>query len=398
MTDYLNEAENVNKPTLLYASPFAPKESGISDYSLILVNALKEFFDITLYIDDYEPESPDLSEFKKIKNGVDEVDFDSFDYKIYNMGNNAEYHVYIYDAALTHPGAVILHDLSICDFIQGYIKKKDLPYFTYIYERFGLEAFTIMKEARSDNTFGKGIVSKLSLNDELLRSGNKIIVHSEYSRNKIMETGLISENNLKKINMIEQVKTGENFIPKKELAGKFGIPEDAVMVCAFGFASDYKFNIETARAVKELNAELDKKICYVMVGSGDYADGELKDSEVIKTGYTTLEEFNSFVNCADIIVNLRFPPLGETSGSMLRILQLGKPCITNNGGWFSEIPDDIVVKIPIENVGTDLKAALKELIFDPSKAEKVGQAAASHISQYHGKSLIAKEFYDYLTR
>lgn len=388
----------VEKPTLLYASPFAPKESGISDYSLILVNALSEFFDITLYIDDYEITSPDLQDFKVLRAGVDVVDFGKFDYKIYNMGNNAEYHVHIYDAAIEHPGAVILHDLSICDFMQGYIRKKEIPYFTHIYEHFGIDAFTALKEARIDGTFGKDIVSKLTLNDELMRVGNKMIVHSEYSRNKLAESGYVKDCDLKKINMIEQIKTGETFIPREELTDKFGIPSDAILVCAFGFASEYKFNIETARAVKELIKETGKKICYVMVGPGDYADGELKDGEVMKTGYTTLEEFNSFVNCADIIVNLRYPPLGETSGSMLRILQLGKPCITNNGGWFSEIPDDIVCKIEIGNVDKELKATLKDLINDPERARLTGERAKEHIKEYHGKRLIAKEFYDFLTK
>ena len=236
------------------------------------------------------------------------------------------------------------------------------------------------------------------LNDGLLKSGNKIIVHSDFSRNKILETGFVKEENIRKINMIEQIKTGETFIPKSELTSKFGIPDDAVLVCAFGFASDFKFNIETARAVKELNKEIDKKICYVMVGSGNYADEECLEGEVIKTGFTTIEEFNSFVNAADIIVNLRYPPLGETSGSMLRILQLGKPCITNNGGWFTEIPDDTVIKISVDNVERELKMTLKELITDPGKASKVGSTAAEYIREKHGKSLIAKEFYDYLTR
>ena len=74
--------------------------SGISDYSVILVNALSEFFDVTLYTDDYETEASDVKSFKVLKHGVDEIDFDSFDYRLYNMGNNAEYHIYIYDAAI----------------------------------------------------------------------------------------------------------------------------------------------------------------------------------------------------------------------------------------------------------------------------------------------------------
>ena len=168
----------MNKPTLLYASPFAPKESGISDYSVILVNALRELFDITLYIDNYDITEPSIKDLPVLKDGVDEIDLNSFDHVIYNMGNNAEYHDYIYKAALKRPGAVILHDLSICDFINAHAVKNNLPFFTYIYETFGLDAFTVFKETRKDGNYGKDIVSKMFLNDELLKSGNKIIHQS----------------------------------------------------------------------------------------------------------------------------------------------------------------------------------------------------------------------------
>ena len=47
----------MKKPSLLYASPFAPMKSGISDYSEILVYALKNEFEITLLIDDYKLEN-----------------------------------------------------------------------------------------------------------------------------------------------------------------------------------------------------------------------------------------------------------------------------------------------------------------------------------------------------
>ena len=41
------------KERLLYVSPFPPMKSGISDYSEILVYALKQYYDIDLLIDDY---------------------------------------------------------------------------------------------------------------------------------------------------------------------------------------------------------------------------------------------------------------------------------------------------------------------------------------------------------
>ena len=46
------------KPSLLYASPFPPQRSGISECSAALVRALSGFFRVTLYTDNYEIDDP----------------------------------------------------------------------------------------------------------------------------------------------------------------------------------------------------------------------------------------------------------------------------------------------------------------------------------------------------
>ena len=50
----------------------------------------------------------------------------------------------------------------------------------------------------------------------------------------------------------------------------------------------------------------------------------------------------------DVLVNLRSPTMGETSGSVIRGLSLGKPMLVSDLGWFSELPDDVVLKIPVD--------------------------------------------------
>ena len=38
--------------------------------------------------------------------------------------------------------------------------------------------------------------------------------------------------------------------------------------------------------------------------------------------------------------------MGETSGSVIRALSLGKPLVVSDVGWFSELPDDVALKVP----------------------------------------------------
>src|SRR6202023_2255367 len=63
----------------------------------------------------------------------------------------------------------------------------------------------------------------------------------------------------------------------------------------------------------------------------------------------------------DLVVNLRYPAGGETSGSLQRALGLGKAVIVSDVGSFSELPDDICLKVP---AGPGLAVQEEDLIFE----------------------------------
>ena len=56
---------------------------------------------------------------------------------------------------------------------------------------------------------------------------------------------------------------------------------------------------------------------------------------------------------ADVCVNLRHPTMGETSGSVIRALSLGKPLVVSDVGWFSELPADVALKVPVDDGEVD---------------------------------------------
>ena len=186
-------------------------------------------------------------------------------------------------------------------------------------------------------------------------------------------------------------------IDRDELFEKYNVPKDALLISSFGYIAHTKLNLEVARVVKKIAAKLDKKICYLMVGEGGYADEELQDGLILKTGYTELDEFNSFVEYSDIIVNLRYPSMGETSAAMLRILQTGKPCITNNGGWFSELPDDCVCKIKLDDIEGNLYTAVMNMIENEEFRTELSKRAKDYAEREYNGDYIVQQIYDFLS-
>ena len=53
----------------------------------------------------------------------------------------------------------------------------------------------------------------------------------------------------------------------------------------------------------------------------------------------------------DVHVSLRSPTMGETSGTAIRALSLGKPLVVSANGWFAELPDDVAVQVPVDETG-----------------------------------------------
>lgn len=390
----------MKKPKMLYASPFQPMKSGISDYSEVLVTALGREFDITLFTADYEISSRYLKEnFPVIKYGKGQVDFEGFDYRVYNIGNNPEYHDYIYEACLAHPGIAILHDLVLYYLFVGYYQKRNQLY-TKVYEQEGLKAFLTLKQAvkrkGADLLAQKEMAPALPLHKELFRSGNRLMVHSWYTYQRVLDTGIIGEKNLAKINPLPYGYSGT--ISKAELFHKYRIPQNAYMIASMGHIEPTKLNHIACKTVRRLNEELNSKICYVMVGEGNYADSYVDGKAVIKTGYTSLDEFDAFIRHSDLILNLRNPSMGETSGAMIRILEQGKVCIINDGGWFSEIPESCVLKVCLENVEDDLYEKIRKLMESPDEAKQIGERAAEYIRREYQAEKIVGEIKEFLER
>lgn len=383
----------MKKPKMLYASPLQPMKSGISDYSKVLIKALSKEFELTLLTDDYEISSRYLKEhFSVLKYGKDKIDFEKFDCRVYNMGNNPEYHDYIYEACLSHPGMVILHDVVLYYLFVGYYQKRNQLY-TKVYKQEGAEAFFTLKRAvkrnGADLLAQKEMASLLPLHNELFRSGNRLMVHSWYAYHQVLNTGIIEEKNLVKINPLPYGYSGT--MSKTELFQKYRIPQDAYIIASMGHIEPTKLNYIACKAVRRLNQELNRKICYVMVGEGNYADGYVDGKVVMKTGYTGLDEFDAFIRYSDLILNLRYPSMGETSGAMIRILEQGKVCLINDGGWFSEIPDTCVQKVNLQNAEEDLYAKIRTLMEDPQERKRIGACAAEYIRQEYREEKIIGE-------
>jgi SAM-dependent methyltransferase len=114
-------------------------------------------------------------------------------------------------------------------------------------------------------------------------------------------------------------------------------------------------------------------------------------------GYVSLDDFNTTIAACDVCINLRWPTVGETSGSLLRALALGKPTLVSEVGTFLELPEDVVIKIPVNHRETDwLYEYMRVLLDDPALARALGERARAYAAEVCSWHKVAAEYAGFL--
>jgi glycosyltransferase involved in cell wall biosynthesis len=391
---------------IAYFSPLNPQRSGISDYSEALIPSLSKHCEIDLWVSNVDIANKDLKVNYRIINYIKDkksinklADYDAV---IYNIGNNPHFHASIYDILLKHPGFIIQHDYVLYYLITGYYldflgeREKYIKEFYYNYNQSGIDAVKDILRGRTPPLQFRH-PERYPLVKRIIEAAKGMIVHSETTRNSLIQQGAPASK-IKKINHINFCNN--SCIPKSSeiigLRAKYGVTDEDILIASFGYIAPTKRNLEIIKAIKLINSKTNYKIKYLMVGDGQYIDGLLND-HIRKTGFTSLDEFEKLLYCSDIIVNLRYPSMGETSGTLIRALTAGKPCIVTDDAWFSELPDNAVIKIPFASKEMhSLIEALILLIESSDERENIGNNARDYALKCHDPSKISSELYHFI--
>ena len=115
-------------------------------------------------------------------------------------------------------------------------------------------------------------------------------------------------------------------------------------------------------------------------------------------GWVDEQRLWSLMAACDIHVSLRSPTMGETSGTTIRALSLGKPLVVSAAGWFGELPDDVALEVPVGDADSDageiatLTAALDLLATRPDVRAAMGQAALALVAREHDLDRVAERY------
>lgn len=376
---------------IAYFSPLNPLKSGISDYSEELLPHLARHVELELFVDGFTPSNERMRELFPVHDYAASPSrlrlLDEFDALVYHMGNDHRYHAGILRVMRERPGIVVLHDFALQDFFLGLSRERGdaRVYLDEVAACHGVEAHREAEEAlaRGGAPAALAAPTEFPLNERIIAEAEGVVVHSEWCRSRIARRapGLPVAHVPMPV-VFEEDEPGATHTPSREGGVRTSIAN-------FGLVTPGK-GIEMAlSALAELKATHD--FHYTLVGETNaYFDvRELvrryrMEDRVTITERVALAEFERQIRSTDIALNIRERTVGETSASLCRVMAAGVAAIVSNVGWYSELPDSVVVKIDDdEHAERMLAAFLARLIEDLPLRERIGANARAYVRANH---------------
>ena len=364
-----------------FFSPLPPARSGIADYSAALLDELKKLVDVEVFA------SKPLSFNPK-----------NFDVTLYQVGNNA-YHDFCYEAAMDHPGVVVVHEANLHHLIADItIKRGDWDAYMRAVEQEGSPQDMAYADRVRRLEVGPDYEGVPMLRQLLSRS-QAAIVHSGCVESELRGAGFSGE--------VARIPHGA-WIPdasRSDFREKLGLDETTPLIGIFGFLKPYKRIAESLRAFRRL-VRVHPTAKMILVGD---PHPELQLESLIRSldlglhvrvlGFRPIEEFVGYLAACDIVLNLRYPTVGENSGTLMRALGLGKAVVVSEVGSFSELPETICLKAPVDASEEDhLFEYLNLLVSRPEMRRELGARAREWVETECTWPQVARRYADFLER
>ena len=344
---------------VVYYSPLPPNRSGIADYSALLLPALEQRVEVV-----------PIGRRRRV--GPRDVDV-----RLYHVGNNPDAHGWIVDTLRKNPGLVVLHDFVLHHLVAGITVGRGNGHgYLDAMEREGGVVGRLLAHGVLDKRIPPLWESRpedFHLAGEVLDLATGLIVHSHYVEERARAAGY--EGPIWRIPHPAWPAVG------RRLGGSE--PQGSPLIGSFGNVNSSKRIPQLLEAFARLRRQRpDARLLLVgAVSPGFDLDRRLQrlglsEEGIVREAYVEEDRLWSLMAACDVCVNLRSPTMGETSGSVIRQLSLGKPVVVSDGGWFAELPDSVALKVPVDARETETLYAALELLAGDERARAAMSAAA----------------------
>jgi glycosyltransferase involved in cell wall biosynthesis len=345
-----------------YFSPLPPERSGIADYSALLLPALQERMDVAVV----------RRGAKRPPRGTD--------VSLYHVGNNPEAHGWIVDALRRRSGVVVLHEFVLHHLVAGLtIGRGDPAGYLDAMQRDAGVLGRLLAHGVVDNLLPpiwEERAEEFPLAATVLDCADGVICHSHYVERLAREHGYDGPVSVIPMPAWPSPALGERVAPRDR---------SPIVVCC-GYLNPAKRVPQVLDAFDRIRHRFPKALL-VLAGAaapGMGLETERLGDSVLRLDFQDEPRLWQLLADSDLTISLRWPTMGETSGMVIRALTLGKPLVVSDVGWFSELPDAVAAKVPVDDHEVDILAAvLERLMEDERLRTRMGASASAYARREH---------------
>ncbi len=367
---------------IAWLSPVPPQPSGISEYSVSIVKELSNYAEVELWTDMDNPPKY-LEGIKVVSYKADESYArrlrEDYDAVVYNPGNTYLFHSQMYELMSEAPGITILHDYVMWDFFAGYFleyKNSLREYSSFLRAYYPERWKELLNKVLSDEE-----KLKHPLSEPIIYRSAGVVVHSNFVKGMVQKVATCPVRTLYHPVLSADI----------EEVDKPYLRDGRFKVLIAGEITKNKKVYDVIREIGESKylSYIRKLARVIVVGGGPDTERVRKliatkglGDFVVLEGRKPEKELNYYINKADLCVNLRYPTFGESSGVLIRALQMAKPVVVANVGFYAELPDDAVFKIDPRRLNT-LPELIYNLMENPDRLKRVGERAKRYVYEHH---------------
>lgn len=349
-----------------YHAPLPPAPSGVADYAAAMLRGLRHFGEVRANADGER--------------------------NLYHIGNN-RMHAEIYARAMEKPGLVILHDALLQHLFLGmYEEAEYIEEFVYNYGEWNRGLANTLWRRRA-GAMADPRYFRFPMLRRLAERSLALVVHSEQAR-----ASVLAHHPAAKVAVIPHLaleSTEEALFDSLDGSARrerfrresLGLQPGEQLLGIYGYLRESKRLHAVLRVLRRLRGE-GRPVRLLVAGSfasDDYARAMaplLRAEEgVLLRGPSAAAAFLMLLQAADICLNLRYPPAGESSGIAARAMPLGVPLVASEGmGGFPPGTCAPVAGGPCEEAS--LADTLRWLLDNPASRQALARAAWQYAKRH----------------
>lgn len=370
-----------------------PTPSGVADYNVGLLSTMARDprLSLTAIVDD-DPDECVVPRGVTIRS-ASAYDPDDYDIDLYHMGNNPTFHSYMFSQIVRRPGVLVLHDPAIVDFIDVVLGGKERRIFAdEVAHNLGCPDNDY---ARIQAAIDRWDRLELLMSRRIVEHSRATLVHSEWAAHELRDRF-----------GVDTVRSVPHAVwtDRPLAAARTG---SRIAFGVFGSISFHKRIERVVDAFAEVRARgVDATLVIAGRRDSPTVENQLEiridryrlDDVVTMDLDTDDDTYTRYQENCDVMVGLRWPTTGETSGPLLACFAMAKAAIVSDLPQNREFSDEYCHKVSLDAdlEHDELVAAMMACAADVDATRRAGHAARQYVAENCHDELVASQYYDAL--